>query len=310
MPTWDSLIADFVFQSLSESSRRVYEHTYLLWSDFASKRGLHPLDLSFAHIRDFVNESSASKSTRQNRLSHIRKLLKVLAVLDSRYEKHYAQAVALLKVTRTDSDSSRKGHSKRALSAVELQFVLDAWRADSSAVGIRNNAMIRLLVFTGLRRSEVASLQWTDIDFEQATIEVRHGKGDKSRTVAIVDPTDATLQALLTLKQAQGMAITGTPYQTIFCRMTRGKSSTFAADEPTHDDTVLQVVKRTAFRAGIGHISPHDLRRTHITTGLTHGATVADMQAQAGHSNPATTLIYAQASDAVERRKRIKFTVS
>ena len=47
--------------------------------------------------------------------------------------------------------------------------------------------------------------------------------------------------------------------------------------------------------------------RTHITEGLNTGATVADMQAQAGHVNAATTLRYAQATDAVQRRHRINF---
>ena len=53
----------------------------------------------------------------------------------------------------------------------------------------------------------------------------------------------------------------------------------------------------------------HDLRQTHITIALNGGATVADMQAQAGHVNAATTLLYAQGHDAQQRRRRIYFPV-
>lgn len=67
------------------------------------------------------------------------------------------------------------------------------------------------------------------------------------------------------------------------------------------------MVKSTSKKAGLGDLAPHDLRRTHITEGLNSGATVADMQAQAGHVNASTILHYAQVTDAVKRRSRITF---
>ncbi len=76
-------------------------------------------------------------------------------------------------------------------------------------------------------------------------------------------------------------------------------------DKPTVDQTVMRVASQTAKRAGLRDLAPHDLRRTHITEGLDAGATVADMQAQAGHANAATTLRYARATDAMRRRHRI-----
>jgi len=54
-------------------------------------------------------------------------------------------------------------------------------------------------------------------------------------------------------------------------------------------------------------LSAHDLRRTHITLALNSGAPLPDMQAQAGHANAATTLLYARPADAKSRRLRIAF---
>ena len=69
----------------------------------------------------------------------------------------------------------------------------------------------------------------------------------------------------------------------------------------------MRLLKLSSERAGIGHLSAHDLRRTHITLALDQGAPLQDMQAQAGHANPSTTLLYAQPADAKDRRTRIAF---
>ena len=81
---------------------------------------------------------------------------------------------------------------KRALKPHEVTRLLDVWRDDRSIQGLRNNSMIRLLVYTGLRRSELVALRWSDVDIEAGVVTVRHGKGDKERVVAILDSTDGT----------------------------------------------------------------------------------------------------------------------
>ena len=43
------------------------------------------------------------------------------------------------------------------------------------------------MIYTGLRRAEIVNLRWVDIDFEDQTVTVRHGKGDKQRIAAIAD---------------------------------------------------------------------------------------------------------------------------
>ena len=237
-------------------------------------------------------------------MSHLRKLLELLAIADGAYRQHYEAVKSFLKVKVSEDDKARTGRQKRALNNDELLRFLDVWRYDTSNTGLRNNVMIRLLIFTGLRRSELVALTWDDIDLAEMTITVQHGKGDKERIVAIVDHSPVTKMALQTLAESQGGV-----YRYVFPRMTAGRKPLFAADMPVFDQKVALIVKNTARKAGIGHVAPHDLRRTHITTALNGGATVADMQAQAGHVNAATTLRYAQAHEAQERRRRISFPV-
>ena len=63
--------------------------------------------------------------------------------------------------------------------------------------------MIRLLAYTGLRRSEPVMLRWSDVDSEAGLVMFRHGKGGKERVAAIVDSSDGTEIALQRLCKSQ-----------------------------------------------------------------------------------------------------------
>ena len=294
--------AAVVADSLSQTSRRVYDCTFRAWCRFAEDRNISANDVSYIQVREFINEATLAKTTRQNRLSHMRKILEALTIADrDRYEQHYQAVKSFLKVKITDEDKMRPGRAKRALKPHEVTRLLDVWRNDLSVKGIRNNAMIRLLVYTGLRRSELVMLRWADVDAEAGLATVRHGKGGKERVAAILDSTDGTELALRRLRQSQPAG-----YEFLFASTTPGRGTKWLADSPTSDEVVAVVVGKTAKVASLGKLAAHDLRRTLITIGLESGGHVKDLQEQAGHANAATTLRYAQASDARRRREKIK----
>ena len=195
----------------------------------------------------------------------------------------------------------RPGRAKRALKPHEVTRLLDVWRNAPSVKGIRNNAMIRLLVYTGLRRSELVMLRWADVDAEAGLVTVRHGKGGKERVAAILDSTEGTELALGLLRESQPEE-----YQFLFASTTPGRGTKWLADTPTSDEVVALVVGKTAKVAGFGKLAAHGLRRTLITIGLESGGHVRDLQEQAGHANAATTLRYEQASGARRCREKIK----
>jgi len=194
-----------------------------------------------------------------------------------------------------------KSRSKRALNRGEVARLLAVWEDDARPLGLRNYALLRLMIYTGLRRAEVVALRWNDIDFEDQLVTVRQGKGGKERIVAIADITDETIQSLYALREVQTGA-----YDHIFPTMTAGYNPRFYIVEAMNAETIVRVVGGSGKRIGIERLSAHDLRRTHITLALNSGAPLPDMQAQAGHANAATTLRYAQASDARGRREKIR----
>ena len=183
--------------------------------------------------------------------------------------------------------------------------LLDVWRDDRSVKGLRNNAVIRLLDYTGLRSSELVALRCSDVDIEAGLVTVLHGKGDKERVAAILDSTDGTKLALERLRESQlGQ------FRYLFASTTRGCGTKWLADVPTSDEVVALVVENTASAAGLAKLASHDLRRTLITVALESGGDVRDLQEQAGHVNAATTLRYAQASDARARKEKIRLPLA
>ena len=299
-----AVLVDVITQSLAETSRRVYVNTYRQWFAYTERDGLEPFDLSFGNISAFLNQSDTAHATRQSWKTHMLRLLDWLEESPTRGEWYAIQRRRVLKfakVKRMDAERGRR-RSQRALNRTEVARLLDVWAADQRLVGIRNHALLRLMIYTGLRRAEIVTLRWDDIDLENQTVTVRHGKGDKRRIAAIADVTEATKRALLALRGAQAGA-----YDCLFPTMTAGRNPRFEADEPMSAQTIVRLLSRSSKRAGIGHLSAHDLRRTHITLALDNGAPLQDMQAQAGHANPSTTLRYAQPSDAKDRRARIAF---
>lgn len=153
----------------------------------------------------------------------------------------------------------------------------------------------RFLAETGLRRSELTELKVDDLDIEKAEITVRHGKGDKRRTVPIMDPE------LLTQLRAHVAGLDGS--QPLF-RASRGGKLT----GPALWDRLRRAVKR----AGLEDkgLTVHSLRHYFVTQKLGEGVEIHRVQKWAGHSDPSMILqTYAHVQDKAENAKVAARTV-
>ena len=141
------------------------------------------------------------------------------------------------------------------LTPEEFRLVLDAaGRPERNLPGLaeRDRLALLALVTTGLRRSELCSLEWRDLELNgrKPSLLVRHGKGGKSRR----QPLAARLaQELLKLRDARQPA----PTDPVFCGLAGGRlQETILAD----------IIRRAAKRAGIEkHVTAHTLRHTAAT---------------------------------------------
>ena len=254
---FDQLV-DLITENLALSSQRVYRHTYGQWRQFAARNGHDPFDLSFEHLAAFLNGHELAGATRRSWKAHMLRLLDWLEESQTRGEWYAVQRRRLLKFLKGARMESAggKSRSKRALNRSEVSQLLDLWARDRQPMGVRNYALLRLMIYTGLRRAEVVALRWDDIDFEDQLVTVRHGKGGKERIAAIADMSDETLRSLYVLWEAQAGA-----YDHIFPTMTAGYNPRFYTDEAMNAETIVRVVSGSGRRIGIERLSAHDLRQ-------------------------------------------------
>ena len=290
---FDRLVEGMAFM-VAPSTLRVYHHTFNQWRLWCLESNIDPLALWPANVGAFLISTPTSKGTRQHQLSALRKLAQALYLVTG--DPVAERMAAALKLVKPPAENMTENHRpKRALTPAMADKILRVWDGDQP-IQRRNAALIALLALTGLRRSEAAVLRWSEIDFENRVVSVRHGKGDKQREVAIVG--DYAIEALLAWRECLGEG-----REFVFCSV--GKGDNPGPDKPITGTDVYRVVKATEAKSGVA-FRPHDLRRTFITEALTMGTPLADVQAQAGHSQASTTLLYAQPVNAKERLSRLR----
>jgi integrase/recombinase XerD len=150
-----------------------------------------------------------------------------------------------------------------------------------SAAGRRDRAMLELLYATGLRVSELVSLQLNDVDLE-ARVLIARGKGNKERLVPVGAPAVESVKAYLTT--ARERLLKGRRSKDLFVTP-RGRRFTRQG--------FAKLLGRWARAAGIRRaISPHKLRHSFATHLLEGGADLRAVQAMLGHADVTTTQIY------------------
>ena len=142
---------------------------------------------------------------------------------------------------------------------------------------VREKALIDFLYSTGCRVSECADVLLSDIDWTKNSVLIRHGKGDKERTVFFNDESKVTLTEYLKSRDDDTPALwvsSKAPHQQIGAH------------------ALENIVRKVGMRTGV-RAYPHKLRHTFATVGLQNGMSLDMLQLLMGHAKPETTLIYA-----------------
>ena len=148
---------------------------------------------------------------------------------------------------------------------------------------LRDRAILELLFSTGLRVSELTSLDRDQINLKTQEFSIR-GKGGKIRIVFISDTAKIALQNYLKERTDIDPAL--------FIR-TNKIGFTKEDDLRITPRSVQRIVKHYAKKAGIvKNIHPHTFRHTFATDLLSNGADIRNVQEMLGHSSITTTQIY------------------
>lgn len=171
----------------------------------------------------------------------------------------------------------------KILSENDVVRLIETVSHDTTPEGIRLWALLEILYATGLRVSELISLDDGCLAPDGETLIVR-GKGDKERMVPLSRYALKALDAYL--KVRGGFMATGTASKWLF--PSYGESGHLTRQR------LGQLLKKLACAAGIEEscLSPHVIRHAFATHLLNNGADLLSVQALLGHADVSTTQIY------------------
>lgn len=150
--------------------------------------------------------------------------------------------------------------------------------------GIRDKAMLEVMYASGLRVSELLTLERGNLNLEQGLIKIK-GKGSKERIVPL---GDYARDAILFYLNEARYKNKGKNNKILFLNKN---------GEPLSRQYFWKKLKDYALKAGITScITPHTLRHSFATHLLENGAELRAVQEMLGHSNIATTQIYTHVS--------------
>jgi len=227
-------------------------------------------DLSQHHVRSFIatrHRQGISGSSLQRELSSLRTFFRYLQ-REKQADNNPAQGVRPPK-------SQRKLPS--VLDADQLGHLLD--QPSEEPLVMRDLAMMELFYSSGLRLSELVSLNLVDIDLSDATAEVT-GKGAKTRRVPIGEKAQQSLEQWLIVRS--GMVSSDEP--ALFISQRGKRISPRTVQQRVH--------KLTAERGVPTDVHPHMLRHTFASHLLESSGNLRAVQELLGHADISTTQIY------------------
>lgn len=285
--TLSALTTDFLEyleleKNASQKTIQNYDHYLKRFQEFAGD--IKPSEINGALVRKYrlylsryfdpKTHKPLKRVTQNYFMIALRAFLRYLAKQD--IPTFSAEKVELGEVDPSPIKVLEEGSLERLLSAPDVL----------SKQGLRDRALLETLFSTGLRVSELASLNKDSINLDRREFSVI-GKGSKERIVFLSDAAVFWLDQYLKSRKDS--------YKPLFIRY-QGKK-----DDPEGDGTGMRLTPRSIQRivekyvkaAGLPvKATPHTLRHSFATDLLINGADIRSVQEMLGHSNISTTQIY------------------
>lgn len=275
-----------LLSSLSDNTRAQIASTWKLYSAYCVAVDVDIWQLDAVQAIAFFTAHPARPSTQRARLSHLRTVLGLHA--DTSGDANLQFSAALLQRFKLPNNADspmyaepRNRREKRALQSDEIHAELHREWATPELTS-RNRAIISLLFYAGLRRSEVVKLQWSDMNFTENTIAI---KGAKKRAADHVDyvPLMGSAKRLLVDWRAR----CPDSRQYVFCAIS--KAGKLLADKSLSGEKI-----RLICGTDVEAFMPHDARRTLGTRSIEAGTPTNYTQKILRHVSPTMTLKYAE----------------
>jgi site-specific recombinase XerD len=302
-------LQDFLAGQVSESTRNAYSRdikAFFRWcrNQFGNISGFNDTEITSEEItsvtiQDVINwrnsliETGMTPATINRKLSAIRSFfnfMKALQVIERNPSD--PKLVRGLKVSQSSNTN--------ALTVAEIHSILAVIdNLKNPVMKLRDRALILLLIYSGLRRSEAANVKQGDIVLKDAhwVLNIPEAKGGPGQRVKlqpiVVDTIQKYLDALGSITHI--IEPKSTPVFIGFSNFQQGQI------EPLSPSAINRIVKRHAKRAGIDKaVSAHSCRHSTASLAIAAGAQPHKVQAHLRHRSITTTMRYVHDREALE----------
>lgn len=197
-------------------------------------------------------------------------------------------AAALARVRPPRAEDGQRPGRWLSLDQIRLLMAVSRQIATHEVQATRNHLVVTILCTMALRRDELAVARWDDISIQNNRAVLRvHGKGRKVATVDVPRPVMRALDEWRNfVTRSKHPPVKETP---LLRRIWKGGGISRGG---LTADGIWWIIDATAAQAGIGHVAPHDLRRS--VAGALHeaGTPIDKISRLLRHSNIAVTERY------------------
>ncbi len=265
-------------------TRTAYGHAVKMFLRYCEDAGRELARIAPRDVASYLDSLPFAPSTKNLHLSAIR---------------HFFDTLAIRHVVIFNPAASVRGERLQVVEGRTPEIGIEQarsllWSIDTSnVVGLRDRAILGILVYTAVRVGAVAKLRRGDFQDLGGHSSFRFSeKGGKSREIPVRHDLEGFIREYLAAGCLEEAEKTSPLFRTT---VRRTRELTHRAMTP---NDMARMVRRRLKEAGLsGQFSPHSFRVTTITDLLNQGVPLEDVQYLAGHADPRTTRLY-------DRRRR------
>ena len=264
-------------KKVSKNTLQSYERDILQFDKYLSDKKMNYSKINQEDIKEYLNHlQEIGKKTSS--------ISRSLASIRSFYQ--YESRVKKIKNNPTEGVQAPKveKHAPNILSSQEVELLLDQPK-DVDLKGTRDKAMLEFAYATGMRVTEMISLNIEDVDVENATVVCK--TANKQRVIPLGSMSLKALKEYI--EDARPILVKDEEEKALFVNI-NGRRLTRQG--------FWKIVKYYKEQAHITKdITPHVLRHSFATHLLQNGADLKSIQTMLGHSDISSTQVYMQFQD-------------
>lgn len=280
------LARPFIYKSLSEETRAAYHRAIREFFAFVGQ--VHPKDVTPTDVIAYRDNLRIQKRRKANTVAT------KLAIVRSFFEYLRAGGVVPLNPASTKLVTPPElptNHQGRALTPKEVRHLLsgpDRLKPE----GARDYALMLVMVRLSLRLAEASRLRSSSIKWSHGRWTLRcEIKGGKEEVWPLPKDVKQAVDDYLKLDASRRRTLhCDGPEAFLFQPLINYRTLEF--DKPLSTRMIQKIVARWGKFTGIGHVTPHDLRRTVVTKLLNDGHTYREVQMVTKHKDPKTIMRY------------------